>query len=140
MIGDPGHKIQLVVHPVDEKNVNVPALGVRYLVPRRAPPAVTVCRFVDLAEIRLGLDDHSGNAPAGGVGNNKQLTKQIAGDSERVLPREKFAIESHSRQFLWNTCCTIPGSQENNRIKCAESVRRIVFECIKTAVEVSICL
>ena len=94
MIHESRHEIQLIVHSINKKNVDVPAFGVRDLVSRRSPPAETVGRFVDLAEIRFGLDDHPRHALAARSGNDEKLAEQLACDSKRISSHKEFVFKS----------------------------------------------
>src|SRR5688572_23907677 len=114
-------------------------LGVRDLVPRRAPSAVAVRSLVDLAEIRFGFNDHPRYPTTARVRHDEQLPEQLARYPQSVGPCKKILFESHSRQMsmervLHNQGCSI---------KTIGSVRKTYEICLRVyqrAAEVEICL
>ena len=84
-----GDDVELVIHPVDEKNVDMARAAVHDLVSGRATAAVRMGGAVGNAEIGFGFDDHSRNAISLFVRHDEQFAEQIAGDRDRVLSQVK---------------------------------------------------
>jgi len=112
MIAWTADDIELVVHSIDKKHVSVAREPVHDLIAGRPASAETVSRPILGPEIRLDLDDHSGNPRPIGRGDDKQLPQKLARHARRLGSEVKFPVQLHGfddSKGSANNLCPVPG-------------------------------
>ena len=97
--GGAADEIELVIHSINEENVNVAWFSVHDLVSGRTTAAIAVRRPVFDTEIRLDLNDDPGNASATLIWNDKQLSQKPAGYASCVLARKEIERDLLAQGF-----------------------------------------